>query len=142
MAKQVRTGFLALLAAVLCSVVLVAYFRPDLLPLPLFEQLYEKVRQPITSLTGIELPQSQQNNDDSGKNGQNEGDVQAPPPRQLYRIELHSGGQIYSENVTLDGGNVSYMNKGGLAVTINRSEVLRIERLTIRAEGEKEGGRK
>lgn len=49
-------------------------------------------------------------------------------PRYSYEIELYSGGRIYTDNAVVAEETVSFVDPGGLWVSINRSDVKKITR--------------
>jgi hypothetical protein len=60
-------------------------------------------------------------------------DEEAVPIRYSYEIELYSGGRIYTDNALMSEDKVSFMDAGGLWVSIDKSEVRKMTRTRIAA---------
>jgi hypothetical protein len=90
---------------------LVALLRPDLLPV-------DQLKRGLAVIAGMVS---------GGKIEQTAGDTDKgagqPAPKIVYRLDLKTGGRVYTDNLKQSDGAFSYTTASGLVVTIPGHEV-------------------
>lgn len=104
--RQTRLAILVLLLVV----VLVALLRPDLLSL-------SKVEEGVSAVRSLVSGEPSTSKVDVGKEA-------APEKKDMYRIDLKTGGRVYTDNLKRSDGTFTYTTKNGMVVAIEGHEVI------------------
>lgn len=101
--------------------------RPDLMPYGSFRAGIDKIRSYVPGQTAEEQI--------SDKSWKTVGETptatvggQAPEKKDLYLIEFKSGGRVYTDNLEIGDGKLTYETDTGLVVTINSYEVTGVQK--------------
>lgn len=89
----------------------VALLRPDLVPVDAFKRGMSVISDYVTGRKAEEKP-----------SGQKIGSVAAR--KDIYRIDLKTGGRVYTDNLKKSDGTFTYTTSSGLVVTIPGHEVM------------------
>lgn len=98
----------------------VLIFRPELVPV---EHFRAGIKVIIDSLPGSKAETAS-----SGSQSKTATGDQVPVKKDMYLIELKSGGRVYADNLKTGDGTLSYETDKGLLITINSSEVVGVRK--------------
>jgi len=96
----------------------VALLRPDLVPYEAF-------------LRGMETVKGYVRGEKEGKGSGNGGGTvsgSSEAGREIYRIELKTGGRVYTDNLKTSDGKLIYQTPSGLEITLNSHEVMAVRK--------------
>jgi len=96
----------------------VALLRPDLVPYEAFVRGMETVKGYVSGkIAGNGKTSS------SGTVGRS-----SETGRDIYRIELKTGGRVYTDNLKASDGKLTYQTPSGLEITLNSYEVMAVNK--------------
>lgn len=99
----------------------VALLRPDLVP-------YATFRQGVGAIRGLIGDTVSGDGADGATSVGDANTAAAQVKKDLYRIELKTGGRIYTDNLQTGDGKLTYTTASGLVVTIESHEVIGVEK--------------
>lgn len=102
----------------------IAIFRPDLVPVESFQKGVETI---MSSFQGQKTTHDAKKVKPTGAEKAN-GDNPIPPKRDMYLLELKSGGRVYTDNLKTSDGTMTYITAQGLVITINAHEVIGVKK--------------
>lgn len=124
--KSIRIQNSIVIIAFLTVAVAVAIviFRPDLVP-------FDSLKKGIEAIVNIVPGQNGKPDIVGGKPkivASKSGDDQVVEKKDMYLIELKSGGKIYTDNLKTSDGTLSYATPQGLVISIKSHEVIGVRK--------------
>lgn len=101
------------------------FLRPDLVPLDSFSQGIEAIKGYIPGQKAVLVDPGAS----SAGNKAAAGGVPAVLKKNVYLIELKSGGRVITDNLKMGDGKLTYQTDKGLEVTIGSHEVTAVRKI-------------
>lgn len=113
-----------LLFIIIAGSVGVMILRPDLVPIESFKKGVEVIQESLSGKKASEI--AEKDKKISAKNGS--GENKPPVKKDIYLLELKSGGRVYTDNLKTSGGKMTYTTPQGLIISINGHEILSVKK--------------